>query len=350
MEPSGSSADRDSGWQERGKHLAERSNTTKQEIDWVGLLEEFCQHVHAAERRGQPAVSLRDLPRPDPGDMLDLHGLRLLLRHPVVLFGDGGSPKSYLSLYLAGELAQRGYAVGLFDWELAGEDHRDRLERLFGADMPDVKYVRCDRPITAEADRLRRIVREEQLQYAVFDSVSFACGGPPEAGEAATSYYRAVRQIGIGSLNIAHISKAEGGDQKPFGSAFWHNGARATWYAEVADNAPTNHQITVGLYNRNANLGPLRPPVGFSLTFDADRTVFERVNVADVEKLAAKLSMSERMAHLLRRSPMTIAAIADELEAKADTVEKTSKRSQRFARVPGPDGIYRIALAERRYA
>jgi hypothetical protein len=34
-----------------------------------------------------------------------------------------------------GHLDQAGMRVGLFDWELAGEDHRDRLERLFGANL-----------------------------------------------------------------------------------------------------------------------------------------------------------------------------------------------------------------------
>ena len=80
-------------------------------------------------------------------------------------------------------------------------------------------YARCERPLVYEADRLARIVREHDISYAIFDSVAFACDGPPEAAEVAGRYFRAVRQLGIGSLQIAHISKAENGDKKPFGSA-----------------------------------------------------------------------------------------------------------------------------------
>ena len=35
-----------------------------------------------------------------------------------------------------------------------------------------------------------------------------------------------VGQIGIGSLHVARVSKALDADQKPFGSAICHNGAR----------------------------------------------------------------------------------------------------------------------------
>lgn len=69
------------------------------EIDWLALVEDLCQRRLAAERTGKPAVMLRDLPRPEPGEDLEVDGIRLLRRHPLVLFGDGGDAKSYLALY-----------------------------------------------------------------------------------------------------------------------------------------------------------------------------------------------------------------------------------------------------------
>src|SRR6266516_4779107 len=141
--------------QQRAKFLAQRANTNGQ-LDWFGYLEDFCLRVFEAERTGDPFVRLRDLPRPGPGDDIRIHGLVLPRRHPSVLFGDGGSAKSYTALFLAGHLAQHGLNIGLFDWELCGEDHRDRCERLFGSAMPEnLWYVRCERPLTSEIDRLR---------------------------------------------------------------------------------------------------------------------------------------------------------------------------------------------------
>jgi hypothetical protein len=331
----------------RAIYLADRAKAP--DIDWAGLLEEFVQRVLVAERAGQPAVSLRDVPRPSPDSVIDIDGLTLLARHPQILFGDGGAAKSYLALYLAGRLAQRRLRVGIFDWELAGEDHRLRLECLFGADMPDVRYLRCDRPLVHCIDRIRRTVQDDRLDFAVFDSIAFACDGPPEAAEVAGRYFQAVRQIGpVGTLHVAHVSKSEGADQKPFGSAFWHNGSRATWFVKLADTMPGGNQITMGLYNRKANMGGLRPAVGFEISFAEDRTAFRRVNVADVADLAGHLSVRQRMAHLLRRGSLSPELIADELQAEAETIKRTARRyPKQFALLKGSDGSPRIGLAER---
>jgi hypothetical protein len=328
---------------DRAKLLAARANT--RDMDWSVVVEEFCQRVLAADRAGQPAVDLRTLPAPAAEDDFQVQGLHLLRRHPSILFGDGGAAKSYLALYLAGRLAERGMRVGIFDWELAGEDHRDRLGRLFSDGMPRILYARCERPLVYEVDRLRRIVKEQDLEFLVYDSVAFACDGPPEAAEAAGRYFRAVRQIGAGSLHIAHVSKGENADQKPFGSAFWHNGARSTWYAKLADGSADTESLHLGLFNRKANLGRLRPPVGFRVHFDEHRTTFTRENVADTPDLAGQLTVCERMKALLRRGAMTTDAIAEEIDAKTDTVNRTARRHKHLF-VVIPDG--RVALLESR--
>jgi hypothetical protein len=61
--------------------------------------------------------------------------------------------------------------------------------------------------------------------------------GPPEAADSAADYFRALRTLNMGSLHIAHVTKAEGGDQKPFGSTFYHNGARSTWFVQRSEDS-----------------------------------------------------------------------------------------------------------------
>ena len=288
---------------DRARYFAARSEA--KEIDWVGLLEEFVQRVLAVERTGQPAILLRDVPRPKPDDTIEVAGLPLLRRHPAVWFGDGGAAKSYLALYVAGKLAQQGLRVLLADWELAAEDHRDRLERLFGTDMPCVYYVRCERPLVFEMDRLRRIARDEKIDFNICDSVAFACDGPPEAADVAAGYFRALRRIGTGSLNIAHINKSDSSDHKPFGSAFWHHGARATWFVKRVDTLPDSKQISIGLFNRKANLASLHAPVGFAIGFTETSTSFRHIDVASVPDLAGHLSVRQRMTIALHHGAMT---------------------------------------------
>ncbi len=309
------------------RHLADRARTGD-EVDWVGLLEELAVRVLAAEREGQPAVLLHGLQRPEPDPAFEVDGLELLASHPLVLFGDGGTTKSYLALYFVGKLAQAGQRVGFFDWELTGEDHRERLELLFGADMPEVYYVRCAQPLAVEVERLRRVVREARLDYFVCDSVAPACDGPPEAAEVASRYFQAVRRLGpIGSLHIAHVTKTgDHADQRPFGSAFWANLARATWNAKLADTLPGEDRVSVALHNRKANLGARRPSVGFELRFAPDRTQVRRIDLARVPDLAADLPIRHRMALALQCGPLTVESLAAELETKADTVRRTANR------------------------
>jgi hypothetical protein len=157
---------------DQARWIADRARVPLPEV--TAALEELCHRVLHAERVGRPATLLHTIARPTADDAIDIDGIVLPRRHPAILFGDGGCGKSYIALLILGMLARQGHQVLFVDWELDGRDHRDRLERLFGADMPHVHYARCDRPISAEADRLRRLVAQHQIAYAAFDSVAFA--------------------------------------------------------------------------------------------------------------------------------------------------------------------------------
>jgi hypothetical protein len=333
---------------DRAKELSERVRA--KDLDFVALLEEVCQRVLKAERRGEPAIALRDVPKPDPDHEFNVDGFRFPKAHPTIGFGDGGTLKSLHALRTAGLLAKGGARVGLFDWELDAASHRLRLEQLFGPEMPDIRYVRCERPLVYEVDRLRRVVIENNLDFAVFDSIGFACPGPPEAAEHAMSYFRAVRHLGIGSYHIAHVRQGDDNDLRPFGSAFWHNAARSTWFVKLASSSPDGQRLVIGLYNRKSNLTSLRAAVGFEVLFDQGRVLFDRVNVTDVTELAEGLPLWERMkAEIKRQGPLTLARLADDLGANVESLDKTVRRKTTlFTRVSGTDGISRIALVERR--
>lgn len=306
--------------QDRAKLLTTRARTNGQ-VDWFALLEEFCEKVFEAERIGDPAVDLRTLQRPAKDDDIWIDGLSLPRRHPAVLFGDGGSAKSYTALHFAGQLARTGKSVCLFDWELSGEDHRDRLERLFGTIMPLVLYCRCERPLTHEADRLARVVRDHAIDYAIYDSIAFACDGRPEDAEVAGRYFRAVREVPCGSLHIAHVNKSEDNDRKPFGSSFWHNGARSTWYCQATEPSASG-QVRLGLFNRKSNLGALKSPVSFELDFSDNRTTYRRVDVSETPELSAKLTVRQQIHALLRRGSQTPEELAEQMQADIDTVKR----------------------------
>lgn len=342
----------------RAKVLRERSEA---DLDWATWLEHLCLQTIRAERTGTPARPLTQYERRIEAPTWDLHGWRLPRHHPAILFGDGGSMKSYMALYAAGTIAGQGVPTLFCDWELDGEDHHERLCALFGDQPPTVHYLRCDRPLIDEADRIRREAGRLGIEYAVFDSVGFATPGPPESAEMAVGYFRAVRQIGVGgSLHLAHSTKATSDSDpsrkpifrglKPFGSVFWHNSARSTWYARRADETGDDSStVVLGLYHQKANTGPLLPAVGLSIRFTPGTTSITPSDLSDAPDLAVGLSLRKRIEACLKGGPKTIIALADELGAKKDTVEKALRRQTRtFTNVLNTaDGIHRWALLHR---
>jgi hypothetical protein len=335
---------------QRAKLLGERARTNGK-IDWLERLEEVCQRVTIEDRSGDPGVVLADVPRPSAvaSEDFDILGVRLPKRHGTILFGDGGSGKSEFAMKVAIDLEQRGVHCGYFDWELDAPDQRPRLERISGLPMPRVRYARCDKPLIYEIDRLRRIVQDDGIQYAILDSAGYGCHGKVEDSDVATAYFRAVRQLRIGVLIPAHVTKAENNDQRPFGSAYWHNSARSTWFVK-RDTSEDESTTTIGFYNRKNNLGAPYRPVGIRIGYERDRTCFERADLADVPELAAGLSLKHRIRALLKTGPQTLVTIANELDhPNVESIDRIVRREKTvFTKVSGTDGITRIALVERR--
>jgi hypothetical protein len=329
--------------QERAKLIASRAATKAAEVDWAGIIEDFCARILAAEREGEPAIDLADVPARETDTYILVEGFPVLKHHSVVLFGDGGACKSYLALYLAWKMVERGETVMYADWELDAEDHRGRLESIAGA-VRGIKYVRCRLPLREETERLRRIAHEEGATYLICDSVALGCDGPPEAAETAMHYFQALRRIGLGCLLIAHVTKGEEGEKKPFGSVFWHNSARATWFVKRSEQAGEENVVHVALFNRKSNLGALRPPLGFEIRFEPDRAVIRRTDPAGIGEFAEKMTIAQRMAHALRHGAMTIKELAEMLEVEESAIRTTmSRRRGLFVRLD--DG--RVALLDR---
>ncbi len=294
--------------------------TKRPEVDWPGLLDDFAMRCLKAERVGSPSVNLRDVERPIPDDVLDVSGIVLPRRHPACIFGDGGTGKSYLALYVAGTLARQGVKCLYVDAELDAGEHRERAQRLFGEDFPAVEYLRLDRALVFAVEQIRRLARDLQIEYLVLDSVGVLTAGPPESAEAANGYIRALRQIGVGSLSIAHVTKnIEHNDQKPFGSVFYHNGFRSTWYIAQADpegeTAGSDGPLSVGLWNRKSNLSRRHRPIGLELAFTPDSVTVSRVDLATVEGLSSKLPLWRRIEAVVKRGPKTVAELVEELSA-----------------------------------
>ena len=152
--------------------------------------------------------------------MVKVFGLPIPLDHPTIWYAAGGTGKSTLAAALTGELEQRGIPTLILDWETSEDDYRATAVRLFGDDLPDIKYRRCDRPLVIEAESIAQQIDECAIRYVVIDSAGYAADGRPEDAEVALRFFRALRTLRVGSLTLAHISSGEHGSDRPFGSVF----------------------------------------------------------------------------------------------------------------------------------
>ncbi len=318
------------------KLLQERSKVS--ELDWHGFLDEFAARVLQAEREGAPAVILADVDDAVADDQTwEIETLPILQSLPMVIFGDGDSMKSYLAMYIAGVLASRGIGVMYCDWEFSQRPHRQRFGKLFQPMPRNVLYVRCERSLKDEIERLTRLVHDHGILYVVCDSMLFALDGKADE-EQAGAYFRAVRQFGdIGSLHVAHTSKDNESEKEKtiLGSIMFSNGARAIWQVCKATEHPQGEQY-VGLFHKKNNTGEHLKPRGFKFLFRSERVVVEALNVETVDELAARLPILDRMKKLLGKGALLPKDIGAQLGVGVPYVQAVAARHQsQFLRV-GP--------------
>lgn len=333
----------------RAKILANAARTDDA-LDWVSLIEELCQRTLATEMAGDPAIPLADVPIPDGDNEHNVDGFTVPKRDQSMLVADGGRGKTTFADYVAGRLEQTtGERILICDYETDGAVHHQRVRAMFDTVPRGIFYRRCSAPFIHIADDIHRQVVSLGITYGFLDSVVPACHDKPEDAAVAAAVLRAQRATGIGWLNIAHIPKsAERGQERPFGSQFWWNESRSIW---VLDSQAGPDRLTLALHHRKCNNGPLRPAVGVELTYAAGRIDVRPCNVADVQELAEGLPLWQRMRDEVKSGALTIAELANRLDAKADTVAVAAKRKPGvFQKVLGMDGIQRIGLAERRIA
>jgi hypothetical protein len=326
------------------KHLAGR--VRDRELDWPMLVEQAVIRTRNAFRAGEPSILLRDAPEPATAGALI---------PPIVaadgatlLYGDGGTAKSLLGLALGVSLhTGRGDVLGLepavtrrvafLDWEWSAPVHKRRLRRLLpDGELPDLRYIRCALPLRDEVDRLRRAIREHGIEYVVIDSVALAAGGDPERAETAIEFFGALRQLEVDALAIAHVTKTTDGD-KPFGSTFWHNSARATWYVRKVQELGAS-SFRVALVNKKANDAPLSLPIGFEVEMSAERTTIRPTNLADTPELAKEIPLRLRIRQAVIGGSLTYAELAERLEADVDSVRRTVTRHVGKTFTTFPDG------------
>jgi hypothetical protein len=306
------------------------------ELDWASLLEEAALRTIEAERAGVELKLLDAYPEvQEEAQFIRIHGLTLLANLPTVIYGSGGTAKSYFSLWLAGELARRSVPVAYVDTEADWQTHRIRKAKLFGRMHHEIYYYRAQRPLPEEADALRRALEQRGIRYLIVDSISLAGRGPLEESATAVSLFGALTRIGVGSnlgaLLIGHCPKDR---QDLYGSVFFTNLSRLIWQASRIDESTETWVLK--LKADKSNLTPKDMIVCFRFVFGQDRVEVHPADPAELPEVAEELPLADRIATILRRGPLTKPEIAQSLDAPVDSVRRVVNRyKHRFIVLPG---------------
>jgi hypothetical protein len=270
---------------------------------------------------------------------------------PALLYGNGGSAKSYLAM-LAGLAVAAGIPwlgkptvqrpVLYADFELDEVEQHRRARRLaIGLGLPDVpeafEYVQLAdlSPQDAEAVLLDWVVANPH-GLVILDSVGAAATADLEKAQAVVQVFRGLRTLNPGGLLlIDHQSKLQAGqdyrDKTPFGSVYKYNLSRVIWQSELVESQPGEAWVVIR--NVKNNLGPLQGEIGVKLSFEEGWVTVTTVALTS-SPLVERASLETRIiAALGERGPSTAQEIADHLEANPKSVKAKLSRLKGLGRV-----------------
>jgi AAA domain len=259
---------------------------------------------------------------------------------PVVLFADGGDFKSTIALGLATAIHTGDPCLGFtplsrrrvlyLDWEMTPETHKARLQQLVGSDLPDLLYRRCALPLAAEAPLLGQLIEHHRVGFVIIDSAGFAADGPPEQSDVALRIVESLRyHLRVPALILAHVTKA-GDRNKPFGSVYWHNAVRSTWFIERRRREPG--EASLALHQRKNSHGELLERIGLTLRWADGRLTAERF-AAPPEVHEDRENARDAILRVLAAGPASVAALAEQLGLQRDTVAKRLREAEQAGEV-----------------
>ncbi len=269
-------------------------------------------------------------------------------RAMTIMFGDGSSLKSFLSFEMAYCVANglpfMGFTapkvpVLVVDYEDEEINFKRRMRRIAAGHGQDnfeagqIRYFAANGiPLRDLVDAIKREVTKYGCGFMIVDSIGPACGGRPEDADVGLAYARTIKRIGLTSLHLAHITKEDvrrGDTTHPFGSIFWHNEARRTWFIK-REQEEESDDIDVGLFCRKANDGYRPKPLAAHVHFDGlyGAVTMEVVDIDDtpsLQKRATHLKVKDFLLdHPGNRANADV--ISEAINEKRDTVEHAMER------------------------
>jgi len=234
-----------------------------------------------------------------------------------VIFGKGGSGKTYVSLKMALCLASgdtfldnlpdgKNIKTLFVDYESSEDVFKYRINALakYSPNANDqekdgIVYLHADAPLYDMKKMIRDIIKERNIGMLLVDSIALACGGSPEDSQNAIRYFNTLNSFGVTTLSIGHETKAENANQFIFGSAFFQYTARNIFNMQRDKENDDEMDIMHGcLVHRKNNNGRLRDTVGVRIYFDQNDGV--DVSKESAHRFSSELGLKTRLIQLFK--------------------------------------------------
>lgn len=289
------------------------------DADWGKALTVACSAARTAFDEARSAQDVAAVEVQAADDSYLIEGV-IPDNNTTVVFGDGDSGKTYLAYAMAVSVATGVPILGIpvhrgnvliLDWETDQRTATQRLARIAagaGFDrMPGgIFYLSTSGIPLPEIHRnIKRIIHQNDIRLIVIDSGGPAQGDDPLNPGRTIGFFNTVKRLGCAALIICHTTKGSGDSdvrkEKPFGSVYWHNMPRRTWYVE-ADRSGGENVLNVIAVPRKANDGKRGEPLSYTVSFGtaADGPVFfTPTNFRRIDSFMAFMPLTERVWVLL---------------------------------------------------
>lgn len=314
------------------------------DLNWPGIVESLCVRTVDIWREGYPAIRVGDIPATE---RLRWRLFPLLAEREInYLYGDGGSSKTLLAIYVAslislpwsdGRWEPEPGNVLYLDWETHQAAFRERVCAIhagLGIDADsEILYKRMVSPLAHDAEEIQRLVLAHSIDLVVVDSVGMAAGGPFKDDEFANNLARALRSLNVTALCVDHVSKEGNFSGKKdarnvtqIGTIAKRNMSRNQWYLR-ADDDSLPETLDVGLWHGKGNDTGYMRPLGIQWRFlgspetGTTGIFLKHTQIKDVPEFEKTMSHAERIQNLLLdKGKMSPTAICTQLGIDIATV------------------------------
>jgi len=286
-------------------------------IDWKKLLEYLSVKALREFERGEPVIEVSSFD--EVGKIEYLLDPVIPKDKPTVLFGDPGSGKSQIVSIFAVIMAFPWYDNPMrliappkpcrplfLDYEADPDDTRRFLKKLdegMGIGAISLFYRRCSLPIVDDLESIMSHIEEVKADCLIIDSMSLACGGDLNRMDVATAYFRALRQLHMTTISLAHTSKDRENQNKTIlGSVLFEAGARSVW--EVRGNEDDS-ALNIGLFHRKANLSAKSRPLGYRINYSPEAITVEWYDPKSVPEFVSRMNTNTQITQMLKAGKLS---------------------------------------------